>query len=667
VLELPSTDTVSLIDLPDPCLLAVFQCLADDPASLCSAARAHSRLHQAAAAALRSVTAKVVRQKQVDSVLMYLRKYSHVDSISLQGAPKAPLQLGDSANSVLARFRNPFSSRGRPDKVCLRQMPPNLQLHPLQLDSVAVQLQPGGGFQGVLGCGVAGLTKLQLGSCELLDSGAICLSDGETWGRGPTAAVLGPALLTLPAGLMHLGIGGVGVYIGGLLQKMELDPAILAGKTRLQRQFLHQDILGAFAESAKLLSQLQQMQQLTHLELSTLRATRKSTTLAGTWPAFSALTASSKLQLLKLDGCILPSGAWQHTVLERFPAGRQLPHLRTLSISNVKGSEWAQAASPDGNLLVSCCPGLQFLYMSDLQHSAERLAPLQDLSQLYTLHIAVFGDRTSDGYTAEALGVLCQITELKELRLGCKRDAEFASHGLLLQLSQLKQLTSLCALSPCNGVAPLLNGRFGFSLSSQVSLHSTTSNPSCFLFCQNSCTGCQLVFPSNQPMTASLTMHLLSCCMRARTCCGPFKSSMPGMLCSLSGHWLEAWLRLACGRCSRIECEPCTTACHLLPAMLVASFTPTKAVLLLLLSMPITQLFAVAERCGACLAPAAASSPGPQQPCSGTASRHSTGRVTMPWQPEYGRSSMITGGKHQHVHTTVCRHQPTSRLLQLAH
>jgi hypothetical protein len=45
-----------LLQLPDTCLLAVLQCLAEDAASLCNAARVHSRLHQAAVVALSSIS-----------------------------------------------------------------------------------------------------------------------------------------------------------------------------------------------------------------------------------------------------------------------------------------------------------------------------------------------------------------------------------------------------------------------------------------------------------------------------------------------------------------------------------------------------------------------------------------------------------------------------------
>ena len=44
---------MSLLQLPDPCLLAVLRCC--DPHSMCSAARTHSRLHQAAVEALTNV------------------------------------------------------------------------------------------------------------------------------------------------------------------------------------------------------------------------------------------------------------------------------------------------------------------------------------------------------------------------------------------------------------------------------------------------------------------------------------------------------------------------------------------------------------------------------------------------------------------------------------
>jgi hypothetical protein len=75
------------MDLPDPCLVAVVRCCADDPRSMFSAARAHSRLHQAAVIALNCITAEV-QQQQLDSLVdVYLTTHgSHIDNISLDGA-----------------------------------------------------------------------------------------------------------------------------------------------------------------------------------------------------------------------------------------------------------------------------------------------------------------------------------------------------------------------------------------------------------------------------------------------------------------------------------------------------------------------------------------------------------------------------------------------------
>jgi hypothetical protein len=74
-----------LLQLPDTCLLAVLQCLADDPASLCSAARAHSRLHQAAVLELNSIRKSINTEQQLDSSLLpYLAKHGqHVNHIYL--------------------------------------------------------------------------------------------------------------------------------------------------------------------------------------------------------------------------------------------------------------------------------------------------------------------------------------------------------------------------------------------------------------------------------------------------------------------------------------------------------------------------------------------------------------------------------------------------------
>jgi hypothetical protein len=155
-----------LVELPDPCLLAVMHCLADQPASLFSAARAHSRLHQAAVVVLSSITVTLKTQQQLeDSLLPYLGKHvQHVDTLKVCGCSLS---------------------------LSLLQLPSKLQLTSLQLQHLAVQLQPGRSFQGVLRPGLP-LKQLRLDDCQLHDY---------------DSAVTLAAVLSLLPGLKHLSIG----------------------------------------------------------------------------------------------------------------------------------------------------------------------------------------------------------------------------------------------------------------------------------------------------------------------------------------------------------------------------------------------------------------------------------------------------------------------------
>ena len=353
-----------LLLLPDPCLLKVLQCCAaDDQRSLFSAARAHSRLHEAAVAALSSIAMVIFSPQQLDSVLLYLGKHCRqIDSIDLDAK-------GDGV-------------------FVLHQLPADLQLSTLQLEDFHLQLQPCGGFQGVLGAAVeiAALTQLRLGNCSLLD--------GEE--------ELAAALAQLPAGLQHLSIDGLwidddhpasfpsavltplhmlthleladvrptcsdpdghflqplqamtrlvhlrlstdppahtfpaSVVSGSLsltfltLSSCEIEPEILAGKTSLRHVSLSScSVLGGAPGVRQLLAHLQELQELTQLFMASRFQEIHEDIPPAT--AFSALTASSKLQHLDLNGCTLPSGVWQHI----FPANRQLPHLTSLDINGV--------------------------------------------------------------------------------------------------------------------------------------------------------------------------------------------------------------------------------------------------------------------------------------------------------------------------------------------
>jgi hypothetical protein len=162
----------TLLELPDPCLVAMLRCCNDDQRCLFSAARAHGRLHQAAVLALSSIKAVKATQQQADSMLQYLEKHGqHLDSISISGVGECTVAL---------------------------PLPGNLQLSSVQLDRVGLQpcmqLSPGHGLLGVLGpaAGAAALTQLQLTGCKLRTNKA--------------ADALAAAMWQLPKGLQHLSI-----------------------------------------------------------------------------------------------------------------------------------------------------------------------------------------------------------------------------------------------------------------------------------------------------------------------------------------------------------------------------------------------------------------------------------------------------------------------------
>jgi hypothetical protein len=85
-----------LLELPDSCLLAALQCCAaGDQRRLFSAARAHSRLHQAAVAVLHSITVKLTKQRHWNRVLKYLEENGdQINSLNLCTSDSVILQPG---------------------------------------------------------------------------------------------------------------------------------------------------------------------------------------------------------------------------------------------------------------------------------------------------------------------------------------------------------------------------------------------------------------------------------------------------------------------------------------------------------------------------------------------------------------------------------------------
>lgn len=93
-----------------------------------------------------------------------------------------------------------------------------------------------------------------------------------------------------------------------------IQTSVLAGLTRLTclrvKGLRGCSIAGGSTGVERLLSNIQQLQQLTYLKIKwTLYNGAEAVAPA---EAYSALTASSKLQHLDFSVCVLPTGAWQH-------------------------------------------------------------------------------------------------------------------------------------------------------------------------------------------------------------------------------------------------------------------------------------------------------------------------------------------------------------------
>jgi hypothetical protein len=349
---------------------------------------------------------------------MYLSKHGqHVDSLDIKG-PR-----GDWFQGM---------------QLPLVYLPPNLRLRSLKVSFLNVQLQPGSGSQGIVQPGVR-LERLQLYGCTLLDRvedlaaalallpGLQCLSiyrtfrgeddlelladvfpglqhltcleldDGNLMGPhkgfAPSRSAMQPLKSLTQLATLRLAPHQFVVIDSSILSGLQhlthlrlasrafLEPVALSTITKLQHLELG-NILGvagtASAAAAQLLSDLQHLQHLTHLDLSETSCFHIPPYSNPHAAAFSAITASSKLQHLNMHRCHLPAmnhaaDVWQFL----FPTDRQLPHLKILDISYVIqgliGYYASFAAAPDGTRLVKCCPGLQSLRMLGLQYNAELL------------------------------------------------------------------------------------------------------------------------------------------------------------------------------------------------------------------------------------------------------------------------------------------------------
>jgi hypothetical protein len=175
-------------------------------------------------------------------------------------------------------------------------------------------------------------------------------------------------------------------------------PSVLEGKTLLQHLELWRIFMPHGQQVSQLLSQLEPLQQLTHLRFDhkwwAIQRGAPSPT------AYSALTANSSLQHLSINGCSLTKVAWEHI----FGDDRKLMQLKELDFSTLDDPEEQEevCSGPEGSSLVHCCPGLQRLNLIGLVCDNGMLAALQGLSKLHKLELSLYQPISNPHWSLDA-------------------------------------------------------------------------------------------------------------------------------------------------------------------------------------------------------------------------------------------------------------------------
>jgi hypothetical protein len=179
----------------------------------------------------------------------------------------------------------------------------------------------------------------------------------------------------------------------------------------------------AAAGAAALLLELNKLTNLTDLQLVQVLWAHA----AGMQPAaYSALTASSRIQSLDLSFSLIPSKAWRSMFN---PDLQILPHLHTLNIA----CSQAPMTDQDLSLMVQCCPGLRALGLKGTLKQGCTMEALLGFSTLTSLSV---NHVSSD----DVLAVLAELRGLKDLQMSVLSSIRASG---LLQLTVLKDLTRL--------------------------------------------------------------------------------------------------------------------------------------------------------------------------------------------------------------------------------
>lgn len=186
--------------------------------------------------------------------------------------------------------------------------------------------------------------------------------------------------------------------------------------------------------ASELLHALSHLQRLTHLNLdfehSTLRPTDQT--------SYSALTASSLLQHLRLQNVVVYNGYPQHV----FTPGRPLHHLTALHIMNVQthGALEDVGIVPSGLVerIAVACPRVQELSIHWVDETC--FSALRQLEALTSLDL-------QGGWGKELLKDVAALRGLRNVRFYCNPGAYVCGPLEAMQLTSLTQLTRLEVLS----------------------------------------------------------------------------------------------------------------------------------------------------------------------------------------------------------------------------
>jgi hypothetical protein len=152
--------------------------------------------------------------------------------------------------------------------------------------------------------------------------------------------------------------------------------------------------------------------------------------------AFSALTASSRLERLHLDGEQY-SSVHRGAVSNMFPAGRQLQHLTALLLSPERLQFQPRShvlTADDLQSIASCCPSLRTLHIEGLLEPGASASALLQLTECRSLSV---GGRA---FNNPAAGVVAQMTQLTSLTWWCSQGFDSVGSSQLTALTNLQRL-----------------------------------------------------------------------------------------------------------------------------------------------------------------------------------------------------------------------------------